>query len=86
MTALIFNALRDVLFMIYFTKYYTLHHFGDVNKPQPLWPLHPHHKHHTTHILTHTTHKHYYYYYIRGLKQSLVAAKTLQKTKIEETI
>ena len=28
----------------------------------------------------------YYYYYIRGLEQSLVAAKTLQKTKIQETI
>ena len=26
------------------------------------------------------------YYYIRGLKQSLVAAKTLQKTRIQGTI
>ena len=30
--------------------------------------------------------QYYYYYYIRGLKQSLVAAKTLQKTEKQETI
>ena len=27
-----------------------------------------------------------YYYYMRGLKQSLVGAKTLQKIKIQQTI
>ena len=29
---------------------------------------------------------HNYYYYIRGLNQSLVAAKTLRKTKLKESI
>ena len=39
-----------------------------------------------TYILKHSKHKtiEYYYYFIRGLKQ-LVAAKTLQRTKVQET-